>query len=191
MSNIKEIVNNIYPLSAKTLEEFISILVPQQYAKGDILVKEGKCSAQEFIIIKGVCRSFVLSPDGKEISLSFFLEGEAISPSFIRTNNKISILNIQALTDVEVVSFATENLMSLMESNIEMRQWGNSVLQGELMQKIEKELGQASMTVQERLVAFRKKYRALENLIGHVHIASYLGITTISLSRLRKRLAGK
>ncbi len=191
MPSISEMINNVFPLSAGTLEKFTSILEPQQFAKGDLLVKEGKRSGKEFIITKGICRSFVLSPSGKEISLSFFLEEQAISPSFIRTNNEISILNVQALTDVEVFCFSTENLMSLMASKVDMRQWGNTVLQRELMLKIEKELSQASMTVQERLIAFRQRYGALENLIAHTHIASYLGITTISLSRLRKRLAGQ
>lgn len=191
MSSITEIVNNIYPLSESTQLEFVSSFETQLFGKGDLIVKEAKRNVTEFIVIKGICRSYVLSPEGKEISLSFFMEGEPVSPNLIRTNNEISILNIQALTDVEVVSFTTKHLMNLMTSNNEFRQWANRVLQRELMQKVEKELGQASLTVEERLLAFREKYDGLENLIAHTHIASYLGITTISLSRLRKRLAGK
>ena len=76
-----------------------------------------------------------------------------------------------------------------MSTNMEIRQWGNFVLQKELMEKVEKELSQASMTAEERLLHFRQKYPTLENQISHPIIASYLGITNISLSRLRTKLS--
>ncbi len=78
---------------------------------------------------------------------------------------------------------------SLMIENMEIRHFGNTVLQNELISKVDKEIGLASMTAKERLIEFRKKYRLLENLIPHTDIASYLGITNISLSRLRKDLS--
>jgi len=86
------------------------------------------------------------------------------------------------------VSMNAKEFESLMIENIEIRHFGNTVLQNELISKVEKEIGLASLTAKERLIEFRKKYRLLENLIPHTNIASYLGITNISLSRLRKDL---
>jgi CRP-like cAMP-binding protein len=71
---------------------------------------------------------------------------------------------------------------------IDIREFGNMVLHFELLTKVEKEIGLASLNAKERLILFREKYHFLENLISHVDIASYLGITNISLSRLRKEL---
>jgi CRP-like cAMP-binding protein len=56
------------------------------------------------------------------------------------------------------------------------------------MKKVEKEIGLASFTAKKRLIRFREQYALLENLIPHTDIATYLGITNISLSRLRKEL---
>jgi hypothetical protein len=54
---------------------------------------------------------------------------------------------------------------------------------------VEKEIGMASQTAKERLIKFREDYPILENLIPHTTISTYLGITNISLSRLRNELA--
>ena len=72
-----------------------------------------------------------------------------------------------------------------MIEDLEIRDFGNAVLSNELMAKVEKEVALASLKAKDRLVLLRKKYPNIENLIPHSDIASYLGITTISLSRLR------
>jgi len=75
-----------------------------------------------------------------------------------------------------------------MVENLEIREFGNSVLRNELNQKVEKEIGMASMTAKERLLKFREHFPLLENLVPHTTISTYLGITNISLSRLRNEL---
>jgi CRP-like cAMP-binding protein len=75
-----------------------------------------------------------------------------------------------------------------MIENLEIREFGNRVLRIELKNKVEKEIGMASQTAKERLLKFREQYPLLENTIPHSVISSYLGITNISLSRLRKEL---
>ena len=77
---------------------------------------------------------------------------------------------------------------SLMIENIEIRNFANTVLQNELRIRVDKEIGLASLSAKERLIVFRTLYKSLENRIPHTEIASYLGITNISLSRLRREL---
>jgi len=81
------------------------------------------------------------------------------------------------------------NFEELMINNLEIRRFGNTVLRNELTRKVDREIGLASLSAKERLLKFREEYPLLENLIPHTHIASYLGITNISLSRLRSNLA--
>jgi hypothetical protein len=78
--------------------------------------------------------------------------------------------------------------LSLMVDHLDAREFGNMVLKIELKNKVEKEIGHASLTAKERLLKFREQYALLENLVPHTTIATYLGITNISLSRLRKEL---
>jgi hypothetical protein len=63
-----------------------------------------------------------------------------------------------------------------------------AVLRAELLKKVQKEIGMASLAGKERLLQFRKEFPMLENLVPHTDIATYLGITNITLSRLRREL---
>jgi hypothetical protein len=90
-----------------------------------------------------------------------------------------------------MVVFDAYAFVDLMIKNIEIRTFGNTVLKNELLHKVDKEIGLATLSAKERLLAFRKRFWMLENLVPHPHIASYLGITNISLSRLRGELARK
>ena len=104
--------------------------------------------------------------------------------------NEISNLNFQASTDIRLGIMDASKFLDLMVDHLDIRDFGNMVLKIELQNKVEKEIGHASLTARERLIKFREQYPLLENLVPHTTIATYLGITNISLSRLRKELLG-
>jgi hypothetical protein len=104
--------------------------------------------------------------------------------------NEISNLNFQASTDIRVGIMDASIFLDLMVDHLDIRDFGNMVLKMELQNKVEKEIGHASLTAKERLLRFRDEFPLLENLVPHHSIATYLGITNISLSRLRKELMG-
>ena len=185
---VKNIIDSIYPVSEKSFREIESLLVFESHSKGDIFIKRNKRNEREYFVLSGICKSYLNNPDGDEITISFFLKNMILTPFQIRTTKSISNLNFKALTDMELASVDAREFEKLMVDNIEIRNFANSVLQNELISKVEKEIGLASLTAKERLIEFRKKFRLLENLIPHPDIASYLGITNISLSRLRKEL---
>jgi len=184
----RPLVNKVSPVSEGSLDLISELIVVEVYEKGDVFIDRGKKNNKEYFVYEGVCRSFLLSPEGEEVTISYFLEGGVLSPNKTRTANQISHLNFQALTKVTVASLNADKFEQLMINHIDIREFGNMVLQNELLAKVEKEIALASLNAKERLILFREKYHFLENLISHVDIASYLGITNISLSRLRKGL---
>jgi CRP-like cAMP-binding protein len=192
LEQIKErtrpIVNKVSPVSERSLELMSDLIIVEVYEKGDVFIDRGKKNNKEYFVYEGVCRSFLLNPEGEEVTISYFLEGGVLSPNKTRTANQISHLNFQALTKVTLASLNADKFEQLMINHIDIREFGNMVLQNELLAKVEKEIALASLNGRERLLLFRKKYHFLENLISHVDIASYLGITNVSLSRLRKEL---
>jgi len=184
----RPLVNKVSPVSEESLDLMSDLIVVEVYEKGDVFIGRGKKNNKEYFVYEGVCRSFLLSPEGEEVTISYFLEGGVLSPNKTRTANQLSHLNFQALTKLTVASLNADKFEQLMINHIDIREFGNMVLQSELLAKVEKEIALASLNAKERLILFREKYHFLENLISHVDIASYLGITNISLSRLRKGL---
>ena len=184
----RPLVNKVSPVSEGSLDLISDLIVVEVYEKGDVFIDRGKRNNKEYFVFEGVCRSFLLSPEGEEVTISYFLEGGVLSPNITRTANQISHLNFQALTKLTVASLNADKFQQLMINHLDIRGFGNGVLQNELLAKVEKEIALASLTGRERLLLFREKYHFLENLISHVDIASYLGITNISLSRLRREL---
>ncbi|KYG71958.1 Crp/Fnr family transcriptional regulator [Roseivirga echinicomitans] len=184
----RPLVNRVSPVSEGSLDLISDLILVEFYEKGDVFIDRGKKNNKEYFVYEGVCRSFLLSPEGEEVTISYFLEGSVLSPNKTRTANQKSHLNFQALTELTVASLNADKFEQLMINHIDIREFGNMVLQYELLAKVEKEIALASLNAKERLILFREKYHFLENLISHVDIASYLGITNISLSRLRKEL---
>ncbi|PHN02573.1 Crp/Fnr family transcriptional regulator [Flavilitoribacter nigricans] len=184
----RPLVNKVSPVSEGSLDLISDLILVEVYEKGDVFIDRGKKNNKEYFVYEGVCRSFLLSPEGEEVTISYFLEGSVLSPNKTRTANQISHLNFQALTRLTVASLNADKFEQLMINHMDIREFGNMVLQNELLAKVEKEIGLASLNAKERLILFREKYHFLENLISHADIASYLGITNISLSRLRREL---
>ena len=185
---IDSIIEKIYPLPQSRIELIKSIIKIEDIKKGTDFVLKGNRSGNEYFVIEGVCRSYVLNPEGQPVTISFYIDSSVISPCIIRTYQDQSQTNLQALTHAKVARMDAAIFAQMMVDDIEIRNFANTVLQNELIHKVQKEIGLASLTAKQRLIRFRQEYPLLENLVSHADIATYLGITTISLSRLRKEL---
>jgi len=182
---IKPIINSVASISSKSLENIQDLVQYVNFEKGELITKVGQRNNLEYFVIQGICKSFLYNPEGDEITLSFFMPNSIISPFTTRNKEGKSILNIRCLTATEIATINAEKFEKLMIDDLEIRHFGNTVLRNELMKKVQKEIGLASLPAKIRLQTLRTQYPNIENLIPHSDIATYLGITTISLSRLR------
>ena len=185
---VQQIIQGVLPMSHSSYRAIEAILEYKQVVKGSTFIERGRYDNKEYFVLQGVCRSFVLNHKSEEITISFFPEGSILSPIVSRSTGGRSDLNFQALTDVKLGMLDAERFEALMIDNLEIRAFGNTVLRNELKQKVIKEIDLASATASQRLVKLRESYPQLENMVPHQAIASYLGITNISLSRLRRGL---
>jgi len=183
---IKDIINSIYQISGNSYNEIDNILQYESYEKGITFIERNRFNNKEYFVLSGICKSYLLNPEGKEITLSFFEANTVLSPFTTRISNNRSLLSFKSLTKIELATFDAAQFAELMVKNVEIRNFGNQVLRNELVNKVEKEIGLASLTAKDRLIKLREKHPQLENIIPHTDIATYLGITNISLSRLRK-----
>lgn len=172
-------------LSQKSRAEFAALCFEKTFVNGSQLLKPYQPDKSEYVLLNGIVRTFLLNTVGDEITLHFFEDNSVLPPHVTRTCKGKSLLYIEALTDCTFAKIDAKAFESLMINNLEIREFGNSVLRQELLNKVQKEIRMASWTAKARLQQFRKDFSMLENRIPHPMIASYLGITNVSLSRLR------
>lgn len=182
---IRFIINSVAPISTKSIGKIQDLVEYATIKKGELITKVGQRNHLEYFVTQGICKSFLHNPEGEEVTLSFFMSNSIISPFTTRNKEGKSVLNIRSLTAMEVATINAEKFEELMIDDLEIRHFGNTVLRNELMQKVQKEITLASLPGKNRLQILRTLYPNIENLIPHSDIASYLGITTVSLSRLR------
>lgn len=87
---LAELIHSIYPISKPSIEALEEIASAKSLGKKEVFVEEGKPNEKEYFVLEGIVRSFVLNPQGEEISLSFFCAPSVLSPLVSRTRNNQS-----------------------------------------------------------------------------------------------------
>lgn len=194
---VKNIISPVFWLSM-IIEEMTNIhsLLEELEAQGEIrvydkrqeFVREGQVPNKLGLIKKGLFRYYYLTNEGKEFTKVFMKEGDIISSYSSMIAGEKSYYTIEAIEKSEVIQipFQRWNELRSMDSKwdrllIAMLERGYSV-----KEKREREF--LLMDGENRYKAFLEDYPSLENRIKQHMIASYLGITPVALSRIRKRM---
>lgn len=161
----------------------------REYPKNKVLFSENKRNDSEYIVLKGVLHRYNVNHKGDLVTLRFYMAGNAITPHLFRTINNKSIFTLETLTDTVIAEIPVKELDNLVITNQEFNSFRVRGIENEFSNNLYNDIASRSLNAGERLSFLRKHYRNLENLIPHNTIASYLGITNVSLSRLRGELA--
>jgi len=170
---------------------FLDNCVIRNYNKNEILFSENKNNLNEYFLIEGVLQRFNIDENGNSVTTGFYIGSSVITPNFARIVKNKSLFTLQALTDICIAEIPVTVLDNFRYTNKEFEIFGLKVLQDELSKNILTDIVYRSNNAKERLFLLRKTYPNLENLLPHSIIASYLGITNVSFSRLRNELTNK
>lgn len=183
---IRNIINLFSEVSEKSLDQLFSILEFKTIEQGRF-VKGGMSSTKEYFIFSGFGRVYVTSADGAETTLTFLTPKSAAPPLKTRVSNRKSTVDFEALTELSLAQMESSEFFQLCLDNEEIMILGTKIMECSLIEKSEKEIALATMKGIQRLSFFRNRFPTLENFVSHQYIASYLGITNVSLSRLRSK----
>ena len=125
--------------------------------------------------------------EGEEINTAFYHGPGIVAPYLTRNVNDAHLVNFQTITPCTRFLFDAEKFSHLIRNHPDIREFAYQVVENELRFKATKEIYFTSKSASERLQFFRKTYPGLENRIPLHHIASFLGITIVSLSRLHSQ----
>jgi CRP-like cAMP-binding protein len=133
-------------------------------------------------------RCFLSAESGKEHNKNFFLPISVVASLTALINDEPSLFTFEALTECEIYEVDYAKILSLCEKNPAVNKLYTRVLE-EVYVKYEKRLVELiSLEAKERYLELRKQVPDVDELIPQYHIASYLGITPVQLSRIRKKI---
>ena len=153
--------------------------------KGAYLTRQEQPETDEFALLEGCMVSSICDQDGKEVSVGFYVGPCVVTPNIARTRDGVSLVSIVATTDTLLARIDSDLLSSRMISSEPVRNWANGVLRDALSRKVEREWCLAALKGAERLIWFRQAFPGYEDIFPHMLIASFLGITPVTMSRLR------
>lgn len=182
-------VRHYTDMSRNSLDLLVGQCTVLEPGKPQTFIRHGLANAQEYFLLDGLVRSYASSHIHDDVTLYFYGPQSVLPPHTTRTAKGLSTLNYETLTPCVLAAVPADVFSRLMRENIEIYRFAHTVLERELQAKTRKEIGLAVLPARERLLELRAIFPGLENRVAHAYIASYLGITQVSLSRLRKELA--
>ena len=148
----------------------------------------GKIARQFGFLTKGVIRVYSNDDKGKEVT-KYFLEELSIVTDLKSFDNKIpATVYLQAITDCKIIVFSKQDWEELRTTITEFDNIINKIISKVMFQKVERLSALVSEDGSTRYLNFLELYPKLVNRIPLSYIASYLGVTQSSLSRIRKTI---
>ena len=184
MNTILSKFNDDFNLSENAINELKSLFEEKQFPKKHILIEPGKVCNYYYFIEKGLIRYYILA-DGKEVTTWFSKEGNIAFSMMSAYYNEPAFNYAELLEDCIFYSVPVNRLNQLIDKNLELCNWSRSWHQRGFLELEVIHLRLLTMTASERYQLFLDENPELHNRINLGHLASFLGMTQVTLSRIR------
>ncbi len=174
-------------LTDEEVKFFTSILRPRKIRKRQFLLQAGDINYTENFVTKGVLRAYTVDATGDEHIAMFGLEGWWISDLYSFLTGTPATQYIDALEDSEVFSIEKQDLERLCDVVPKFNRFFFKLLQNAFVAHQRRILNANSMTAEEQYLDFVKRYPAIEQRVPQHQIASYLGLSPETISRIRRQ----
>jgi CRP-like cAMP-binding protein len=175
-------------LTAPDLQTIFEAHKKVTFSKGEYLLEKGQVAGQYFCVEHGLVRSFVYDYDGNDITTGFVGKNE-IAIDVVSLFHQVPTLEyFQALTDCECYAINLDRFQDLYHSIKGLNEWGRAWMSTSLFELKQRTLSMITDSATERYKQLQRQHPQILMQAPLKHIASYLGITDSSLSRIRKEL---
>lgn len=189
MDKFKQFLKNSASITDKEFADTITFFTEKSLKKGDFFVEQDKVCRHIAFIVKGTLRMFYINNKGEETTSCFCTENSFTTSykSFIL--QQPSNLSVQAIEDTELLVIDYNNLQKLYNSSSIWQKIGRTVVEQEyiVMEKYASVLN--NETAKEKYLRLLKEQPNIIQKATIEDIASYLGITRRTLSRIRKEIS--
>lgn len=190
-SNLKTFLTSNVDMDEQVIREHIENLKKVQVKKGNFLLRQGDVCKHSFFVEEGLLKYYSIDEKGKQHILQFAPEGWFVVDRESAFFNQPSQYFIEALEDSVVTMIDVDMFASLSLHNQSFALFNNKLLHNHIRHLQNRINLLLSATAEERYLDFIRIYPDLLLRVPQTLVASYLGITPESLSRVRKDLATK
>jgi CRP-like cAMP-binding protein len=161
------------------------------FKEGELIATEGAYFKYTVAIRKGLIRTYVLRSNGDERTVRIAKEGAFTGCAECMLKRKPSCEYMQALENTQVILIDVEEFTKLSKKNIRLlRLWDDAIMDA-LYEAVHRIEFFVTLTPEERYTSMMEESPDLLHRVPQKYLASFLGVTTVSLSRIRTRVAKK
>lgn len=191
MKNLKNYLTQKAGLTEEEYTSLLELLTVKTLLKGEFVLSPGEVCTHAFFVESGLIRSYTLDEMGKEHIIQLAPETWIVSDRSGTYFNEPAEFFVQAIEDSEVVFMDVDFLSKASELSASFRKFNDRALHAHIRQLQKRINSLLSATAEKRYLDFIQTYPDINQRVPQWMIASYLGITPESLSRVRKELVKK
>lgn len=186
MENLRQAMRQMIDISEQELEVFLGKTFSKTFKRQEILSAPGTVPNEIFFIVKGIVRVVVTDHAGTEHTVHFAMENQFIADYTSFLTDKDSIYTLQALEETTVAVLPREAVYWGYENLKEGQKMGRLIAEFYFVYQDTRVRNMYSRTSKERYDSISEVFPGIHNRVPQHMIASYLGITPVHLSRLKK-----
>lgn len=183
---LTDILNNLYRLPQPSLDAFARSVTEAEYPKKFLLFRQGRKEQKTYFIKQGLARGYT-EKDGKEVTFWFGKEGDTIL-SFPTLFEGREYANMELLEDSVLYEMEQARLQELYATDIHLATWGRRLAEYTCIQAEKLFIAHQFKTATERYEELMTDCPDILRRVPLGIIASYLGISQVSLSRIRSKI---
>jgi CRP-like cAMP-binding protein len=185
--SLADFIRQVYPMPPIEAERIAAHFQPREFGRNELLLREGKVCQEYYFLDAGFIRSFTHDLEGNEVTIAFYPEKGVVCELFSFFKRVPARESFQALTDCRCLSIDFAGLQEVFHSLPEFREFGRTILVNAYAQLKVRMLSSLHLTAEERYHQLIDSSPDIFQMAPLKYIASYLGVTDTSLSRIRAK----
>ncbi|MBB2150839.1 Crp/Fnr family transcriptional regulator [Pedobacter gandavensis] len=187
METIKQIINSISPIAEPSLEKLASLFEEINYPKGHLLFRQHEVDCTVYFIKSGIARAYYRTEES-DVTFWFGKEGNSVFSYNSYINQTPGYESVALLEDSTLYRIDYHQLETLYATDIIIANWGRKLIEKEIILVEERLISRLLLNASERYKNLMNHNPELLQRVQLNYIASYLGITPVSLSRIRAEI---
>ena len=184
-------IQQVFPMPPEQAAAIATHFSEKEFGKNEWLLKENKICTSYYFLFEGFARAFTYDLEGNDVTTAFYSANQIVCELYSFFKQVPSRENIQALTHCKTLCISFTDLQTVFHTLPQFREFGRAILVNAYTDLKTRMLATLHETAEERYSNLMKSQPGIFQHAALKNIASYLGVTDTSLSRIRKEFSKK